>query len=188
MARHTSKRASCHRMRGEVPHPIVLDEEIHRWARQLDAGDIEDLAFSYSHSYHLVERNDLERKRDWSRGKYHDFAVISQGGYAKMSRAFDHYEIVRVWERLSPSYVRVHHLTYGGLRGWPHQFHDAMQRFRRGGAGSRTAAERVSGGGRTPTATNPQVRAKRRPTPRPPATASSAPPASALTSTHEQST
>lgn len=111
------------------PHPIELSEEIHRWARQLDAGDIEDLAFSYSSSYHLVERNDLERKRDWSRGKYHDFAVISQGGYAKMGRAFDHYEIVRVWQRLSPSFVRVHRITYGGLRGWPHQLYDAMQRL-----------------------------------------------------------
>ena len=111
------------------PDPIELSEEIHRWVRQLDAGDIEALAFSYSSSYHLVERNDLERKRDWSRGKYHDFAVISQGGYAKMSRAFDHYEIVRVWERLSRSLVRVHRITYGGLRGWPHQLHDAMQRL-----------------------------------------------------------
>lgn len=111
------------------PFPILLDEEIHRWARHLDAGDIADLAFSYNPSYHLVERNDLERKRDWSRCKYRDFAVISQGGYAKMSRAFDHYEVVRVWERLSPSYVRVHRLTYGGLRGWPHQLHEAMQRL-----------------------------------------------------------
>jgi len=59
------------------PHPIELSEEIQHWARRLDAGDIEDLAFSYSSSYHLVERNDLERKRDWSRGKYHDFAVVT---------------------------------------------------------------------------------------------------------------
>jgi len=44
------------------PLPIELSEEIHRWARKLDAGDIKDLAFSYSLSYHMVERNDLERK------------------------------------------------------------------------------------------------------------------------------
>lgn len=111
------------------PDPIELAEEIQRWARKLDAGDIANLAFSYSLSYHLVERNDLERKRDWSRGKYRDFAVVSQSGYAKMSRAFDHYEIVRVWDRLSPSFVRVHHLTYGGLRGWTRRLSEAMQRL-----------------------------------------------------------
>jgi hypothetical protein len=53
------------------PSPIELSAEIHRWARQLDAGDIANLAFSYSPSYRMVER-----KRDWSRGRYHDFAVI----------------------------------------------------------------------------------------------------------------
>jgi len=44
-----------------------------------------------------------------------------------MSSAFDHYEIVRVWERLGQSLVRVHHITYGGLRGWHHQLHEALR-------------------------------------------------------------